>query len=517
MEKPELDSEIIEEDVLSPMELVLATAFDQALVVEDNWSDIRTKDSLRVEYARYVAFLQYQLVHLDELSDEPIELANINREDRRILDSGLHNWTLWVEEELVIARETASKGRNLETAKREEQTWIVNDLNTNLGFFDVDPKKLDKLVEGVANWTAELFDTTVPQWVSIYEHGREALASIYGHFVENPADLINFVEWVETQPSARTPEVQALFILLSNDINDKLGDHIHDDLFDKLRRGEVLLNLRADYLRDRLADADGETNNETSISKLLNLLRHISGGSDEDFIQTMLNNSELWVSELSDDYNQYFNSHLSMLKTRITEALTPDERRSRFEQFISRETSLPQSKSNKKAKRSRVTPAKKRRATLPAPSKEVGPERRVFSGYGRTVKAAGSGYIIESASDDDVDNRLVDYANSQDKDPRVLADLRKVLESITEQPYGNGASVYTDTKITIGGDATRLWHLSTEKRQGLSIKTETAKRTRIIYCVLPDEDNGFSIAIHRIRHHNDIGRNTNTMRRGIDY
>ncbi len=108
-------------------------------------------------------------------------------------------------------------------------------------------------------------------------------------------------------------------------------------------------------------------------------------------------------------------------------------------------------------------------------------------------------------TEEEIEEYVKDLANSFAKnDPRMLSDVRAMIETLVENPYGPGVSKLSSFReaVTIPGTSTQkkvpLWHYRADQR--VELEHPESKRLRAVYA-FPGKD---IVLITKIMHHNEF-------------
>jgi hypothetical protein len=494
---------------LSPFELDLASAIDYALAAEDSWQ-LAISEELEVVMA--AEGLQPEILPVVVRDSDGVQSATLedNRRVRKTIAVAVEKSSRWLQFASASSREAASNSLTIGGALAR-----VTDIDP-LSIMPAPPKDIENSLEEKRLIVLEgTYALTFDHWEGFYEGRRMSLGAIYNHLQNDPTDIDVLTKWIEDQPRPRPVDTQALLTHLANDINDPNGDGMFTFFWERISSAKIRLDLQEEFFRTKLESSEaGPVDPNTQWLEFIGRLMQIE---PNDTIAKLLENQDDWPDSLKSDYQQFWLKRVATTKERLTKALEPDVRRARFEPQLdtqSKPNDHPSDKSRQKRRSGRTTPKVQIRDVTnqqeESPSQE---DNRPFKGFGRFVRT-DSGYIFQEISPEDADDMLADYAKKR-SEPKLIPDLQAMLQSIQEKPYGDGAAVYRDIMINVNGKATKLWHLSPNKRHGLDLGTRTARRTRILYGIVSDPD-GYTIAIHGVRHHDDIGDGYNSIRYGKD-
>jgi hypothetical protein len=300
-----------------------------------------------------------------------------------------------------------------------------------------------------------------------------------------------------------------LLTMLANDIHDSSGDNFAKTFWNRLKSGEIPLDLRSEFLSDSLTVEPSEVSTSERYTETIKFARKLFPGTDPEFIQSAIDNFESWPEELSNEYASFYRRILNLIEASIADGLQDSVRKGRFEPNDGRLV-IPgngggrvEGNGNSKKRGGRVTARVNGKV---APEHAVEAEPKVaLSGYGRILKT-DRGYYFEECEKDKVISMLEGYSKANGSGRDLLDDLTRMLDSIFDVPYGEGASPYTSTKIRLGNNqSVSVWHLNPDRRPQLVLNTHNGRRSRISYCVVKNNDTGQQLlGVIGAEHHNNL-------------
>ncbi|TXG76540.1 hypothetical protein E6P97_03420 [Patescibacteria group bacterium] len=412
--------------------------------------------------------------------------------------------------------EQATASANIAAAREEHDAYIAG-----------------SLVEAPINhYAGKVYLDVFDAYSAALEADDALLEPIHRWISESPNGIATAIEWMQSEEAELDGEHLPLAQALARLQGDPLINSVVDRILDEIKSDPGL--LRTAFAATFCGDYDGAQEEdpelyatEPSIAILRfmpKLLQSIGIElSTNDLVRALsaIPTAE-WPITLQAQLEEQHEASVDHIKATYKALLEPYYRPDRYLQFkppetraIGTEPNRPKKKKARSSKGSgRATP--KSRGAITQTSSELESAHQITDAF--TIADAPNGQVlvqipVDPRPDNPTDllmnaGRIKAYLEKYSSDPRIAADVKRMVESIVQQPRGAGAIKLIGSSVSLvhPGKSVRkptsIWELSPKKRAELHDLGQIGTDTRLFYAVIPNGDGTESIGLLKINHKN---------------
>lgn len=390
---------------------------------------------------------------------------------------------------------------------QEKVNNIVN--RTLLPQFKPSDRKIFTQVDELMAEHQKNYRDAIAQEIDKRDEIVDELVSRFVSFLASDMKNLSYFHDFLTNPEFEGMRQQHKAFLEAIDLQRRRGGG--SDFFTSLR--DVIINAATAEVRpDMFAAfvdhiASKSANNGTKgtlehrhILDWLALLSHPMESIDPERVTSLINSTGIFPSNLKSEYEQFLKSTVTSYIDRMkNEMPNYSEERTSPSMTFDVKTSFARDYAGKKVRGVRdATPVISKIETVEVPPKPI---------YAMLLHGS------EESSEETLDRFIVAAAGKiSPNDARVVLDVRAIVESLRDEPYGLGVgktrftitSPYSERKVP-------LWHYRADKRPTVEFEHEHSWRLRALFYF--DNQMPNSVILESVLHHDDFDRRYGISRR----
>ncbi|MDO8583407.1 MAG: hypothetical protein Q7R51_02660 [bacterium] len=362
-------------------------------------------------------------------------------------------------------------------------------------------KSMDNLQASLVELDGKFREARAPLVAQIQKSKTELSGKVKDYLLSSPTGIFDFLSFLSSEEYAQDREAIRPFLSSFAQNEERLAK---DD------KENVLSQAAKKWVGEFKERPTPEIMDEFAVSIKSPVILEWFGKLEVDIASFMRSHptTAAWPSQLESEFSSFISSkYRSVIEETRSKLLTF---RTPLTLKTLTETFYPEDEKEVKRVVETKSPSKKTKKpkhafSLPDLEKwdirEVSEIRPVG-----VLKDAGGPYNVVWMGDDELDSYLRKKASHLDSsNPRVIEDLKKIVDSLRKDPYGLGTEKLTDKEVGVGNQKFPLRSINTRKRIGISLEHPEARDCRVVYIIAKNKD-GPIIGIEGIYKHDEYDK-----------